>query len=219
VFSSVFPASADASSSAPASVESLPIGLPEYIADCDGVLDLGEEGSQGNPTVLALNIGTTFRNIAAADKKNLSLSVDWWSHVQYHRQRKHRYHDNDDDDDDDDLNSSPANFPRASIFGYLSPLSTPLTPSTQAALESCFLASHPDAKYWLPGSGAVHSGFWARLIVQEVYWIGGFGDRARIGWVNMTEWRGVRKSGGGGGDDGAGRGWEDVRLPGEEGGK
>ena len=28
-------------------------------------------------------------------------------------------------------------------------------------------------------------------MVEEVYWFGGFGDRAYIGWIPVEEWRGV----------------------------
>ena len=41
--------------------------------------------------------------------------------------------------------------------------------------------------------------------MQEVYWIGGFGDRNFIGWFDPEEWKGVGR------ED-----WERVRLPGEE---
>lgn len=29
------------------------------------------------------------------------------------------------------------------------------------------------------------------MVVREVYWIGGFGDRAYIGWIPEAEWSGV----------------------------
>lgn len=29
------------------------------------------------------------------------------------------------------------------------------------------------------------------MVVDQVYWIGGFGDRAYIGWIPIDEWRGV----------------------------
>lgn len=86
----------------------------------------------------------------------------------------------------------------------------------EEALEKCFLAAHPDAEAWLPNKkGSPHASFWARMVVNRVYWIGGFGDVQHIGWMNVTEWRGIRreKSLPGIGD---GRGWEDVRLPGEK---
>lgn len=37
-----------------------------------------------------------------------------------------------------------------------------------------------------------------------MYWIGGFGDRAYIGWIPVDEWKSVSKEE-----------WEDIRLPGE----
>lgn len=43
------------------------------------------------------------------------------------------------------------------------------------------------------------------MVVNEVYWIGGFGDRAYIGWIPVEEWRNVTRGE-----------WEAVRLPGEE---
>lgn len=73
-------------------------------------------------------------------------------------------------------------------------------------MEECFLKAHADAKAWLPGDeGAAHAGKWMRLRVREVYWIGGFGDRAWIGWFDAEEWRGVGEEE-----------WRKVRLPGEE---
>jgi hypothetical protein len=72
------------------------------------------------------------------------------------------------------------------------------------SLGKCFTKAHPDAKYWLPGN-SIHESEWVRLVVQNVYWIGGFGDRAYIGWISAEEWRNVTK-----------KEWEGVRLPGEK---
>ena len=75
----------------------------------------------------------------------------------------------------------------------------------EKGIEQCFLASHRDSIAWLPGrKWAAHAGFWTRLVVQEAYWIGGFGDRNYIGWLDPEEWRKVKK------ED-----WDKVRLPGE----
>ena len=30
-----------------------------------------------------------------------------------------------------------------------------------------------------------------RFVVEYVYWFGGFGDRARIGWLPLEDWRGA----------------------------
>lgn len=63
---------------------------------------------------------------------------------------------------------------------------------------------HKDAKYWLPGN-RIHSAEWVRLVVQDIYWVGGFGDRAYIGWIDAEDFKNVTKEE-----------WEDVRLPGEK---
>jgi len=42
------------------------------------------------------------------------------------------------------------------------------------------------------------------MVVQQVYWIGGFGDRAFIGWFDIDDWRDVQREE-----------WEAVSLPGE----
>ena len=72
-------------------------------------------------------------------------------------------------------------------------------------MEECFLGKHPDAAAWLPGN-KIHESWWGRLVVNDVYWIGGFGDRAHIGWIPKGEWEGVK-------DEEV----RDARLVGEEG--
>lgn len=200
VISTVFPDPIPPSSRTPASVAGLPIGLREYIADCDSSLPKEISfGDNGDPTILALRIATTFRNIGAGS--NLSLELDWWDHLE---EAVPVY---------PGLPRSPAALPRITLFGYLDPLPS-LSQHNTADLEKCFLRSHPDAKVWLPGaSGSPHSSFWARLIVTQAYWIGGFGDVQQIGWMDVAEWKGIRRWSSSVGD---GRGWEDVRLPGEK---
>lgn len=202
VISTTFPDPLPPSSRSPASVAGLPIGLREYISDCDGALPSElTHSDNGDPTILALRVATTFRNIGAGS--NLSLELDWWDHLE---QAAPVYHG---------LPFSPAALPRVTLFGYLDYLPE-LSEHSTAQLEQCFLQSHPDARVWLPGaSRSPHSSFWARMVVTEAYWIGGFGDVQQIGWIDMTEWKGIRQyeSVNGVGD---GRGWEDVRLPGED---
>lgn len=171
-----------------------PIALPEYIADCE------RNPSQGNPTLLALPVSTTVRNAAAG--ANVSLSLDWWAHV----------------------GSAPpvfpgfppseAGLPRVTLVGYLERMDFG-EEEEEDEVRECFLEAHPDARAWLPGKkGAPHESYWARLVVRGVYWVGGFGGLQQIGWVDLGAWRGVSKDGNGG-DGGDGRGWGDVRLPGE----
>ncbi|PLN81670.1 pyridoxamine 5'-phosphate oxidase-domain-containing protein [Aspergillus taichungensis] len=174
-----------------------PITLPEYIADCEPTT------SPGNPTLLALPISTTVRN--AASGSNISLSLDWWAHV----------------------GSAPpvfpgfppseAGLPRVTLVGYLEKVDFGEEGTDEEdRVRECFLEKHPDARAWLPGRrGAPHESYWARLVVEGVYWVGGFGGLQQIGWVDLGVWRGVRREGGEGGIGGDGRGWGDVRLPGE----
>lgn len=74
----------------------------------------------------------------------------------------------------------------------------------EKGIKECFIGVHRDARWWTPGN-RIHESRWVRLVVEQVYWIGGFGDRAYIGWIPVEEWRGVERSE-----------WEGGRLPGEE---
>jgi len=158
----------------PPGVDGAPIGLMDYLADC--------EPDTGNPTLLALNIATSFKNAAAGSNVTLSLR---WTPPDHHRTRY-----------------SVAALPRYSLVGYLEDIEPGVVES--ARLARCFTTAHPDAKWWLPGN-PIHESRWARLVVHEVYWIGGFGDRAYIGWIPREEWEGVTR------DE-----MEKIRLPGED---
>lgn len=185
VLSTVFPASSNQSSAAephalsspPPSVASTPIALPDYLADCE---------DSGNPTLLALSISTSTRNARAGS--NVSLALSWWD--SYSRLTHHQPW-------------SAANLPRASLIGYLEELSSDEIEAHD--IVACYTGVHRDSRLWLPGdSRAAHEGVWMRMVVQEIYWIGGFGDRNFIGWFDPKEWRRIRR------ED-----WEEVRLPGE----
>ncbi|KIW71298.1 hypothetical protein PV04_03480 [Phialophora macrospora] len=180
----VFPAAANLSSRIPASVASTPIGLPEYIATCEKE---GESSHAADPTILSLKISTATRNAEAGS--NATLSLSWWDefiHLTGHAP------------------FALANLPRLSLTGYLEEI--PPEDSPARALEACFVHKHKDSVMWLPGrKWAAHEGVWTRLVVQQAYWIGGFGDKNYIGWLDPEEWRAVRK------DE-----WEAVRLPGEK---
>lgn len=197
VASTVYPNPHPPNPRSPSSVSGLPVPLPEYIAACDKFLSGHGEG-EGNPTLLALYVGTTFRNTAAGS--NISLSIDWWDHL---ASTEPIY---------PGFPLSAAGLPRATLFGHVEPLATPVPKE----LEECYFAAHPDARAWAPRKeGSPHASYWARMVVEQVYWIGGFGDVARIGWLNGTEWKGIREDGSVDGV-GDGRGWGDVRLPGEK---
>lgn len=178
VLTTVFPSPVTAPR-VPASVADTPIGLPEYIASC--------EEPSGNPTVLSLKISTATINAGAGS--NVSLSLSWWDeyvHLTHHQPW------------------SAANLPRLNLVGYLEEI--PQAEVDAASIPTCFTTTHADSAMWLPGKKwAAHQGIWTRIVVQEVYWIGGFGDRNYIGWFDPEEWRAVTKDQ-----------WDGVRLPGEK---
>ena len=168
-----------------------PIGLMDYYASCPP--------SPSNPTILAISIATSFRNVAAGS--NISLSLRWHppsSNPKTSASSKTNTNNNDDDDDNmyDPIDSfendpylySPANLPRFSLEGYIEHLPAPTLKTYNIA--ECFFARHHDARTWAPGND-IHESWWARLVVRGVYWIGGFGDRAYIGWIPVEEWEGV----------------------------
>lgn len=193
----VFPANAGSTQQhvaehRPSGLTGMPIGLMDYIADC-------EQPSAGNPTILAIDIATSFKNVAAGS--NISLSLRWSppypprkritfrSFLPWLASTK-------------SLPYSAANLPRFSLLGYLEKISP--EEAVYSELGSCFTKTHPDAKYWLPGN-RIHASEWVRLVVEQVYWIGGFGDRAYIGWIPVEEWRNVTQAD-----------LEKARLPGEK---
>ncbi|KAL4794907.1 pyridoxamine 5'-phosphate oxidase-domain-containing protein [Aspergillus venezuelensis] len=202
VVSTIFPNPLPDRSHAPPSVAGQSISLKEYFADCDEALpnDIGS-GGNGDPTFLALRVATTFQNVAAGS--NLSLSIDWWDHV------------NNTKPVFPGFPLSEAGLPRVTLFGYIEEFEKPISLRTERALRECYTEKHPDSQVWLPGRpGSPHSSFWAKMVVTDIYWIGGFGGFQQIGWMKLDEWKGIRRKSSLP-DIGDGRGWEDVRLPGE----
>ena len=170
----------------PPGVENSPIGLMEYYADC--------QPDTGNPTLLAIEIATPFKNYGAGS--NISLSVRWWPKTEnfYLQQSSNK--------NDIPTPHTPAALPRFSLHGHLEPI--PKAELVQQLIPACFLKAHPDSILWQPGND-IHSSGYRRLVVEHVYWFGGFGDRARIGWLPIEEWRNVTMEE-----------IEECRLPGEK---
>ncbi|KAL7621452.1 hypothetical protein AAE478_008775 [Parahypoxylon ruwenzoriense] len=179
----------------PHGIGGLPLGLMEYVADCE---------EEGNPTILAIKIGTTFKNVESGS--NISLAQQWTPPYPPDKRIKSTsffdwlFGRGDEEEPKDPVPYSAVNLPRYSLLGYIEKIDQ----SSTADLESCFVEKHPDAKYWLPGN-PIHESEFVRLIVTQVYWIGGFGDRAYIGWIPVDEWKNVTR-----------KEWEDVSLPGEK---
>lgn len=165
-----------------------PVGLPEYIADCEDT---------GNPTLVAIKISTFYQNVAAGS--NISMSLQW---TPPHPPSKRIELWSSDDSDVKPLPYSAANLPRFSLSGHLEKIEEDEVKAND--IGKCFTDVHPDAKYWLPGNH-IHASEWARLVVDSIYWVGGFGDRAYIGWIPIEEWNNVTR-----------KEWESIRLPGEK---
>ncbi|KAI5816600.1 pyridoxamine 5'-phosphate oxidase-domain-containing protein [Pyronema omphalodes] len=111
--------------------------------------------SDGNPTFLGMNIATSFIN-GAAPNSSISLSI-----------REHgtgRF--------------SAAAHPRVALIGKLVEIDDP---AEVERVKKCYLKKHPDAKWW--SGDDFHGNYWTRLEVKSVYWVGGFGNVAYIGWI------------------------------------
>lgn len=173
----------------PPGMGGMPHGLMEYIADCEG---------EGNPTMLAINVETSFKN--ARSGSNISVAVQWTPPYPPAKRIKSTFLGRlfGQSDSKEAVPYSAANLPRFSLLGYLEKIDATST------LSTCFVDAHPDAKYWLPGN-RIHQSEFVRLIATEVYWIGGFGDRAYIGWLPIADWKNITR-----------KEWEAVRLPGEK---
>ncbi|MDI1492609.1 MAG: hypothetical protein OHK93_004391 [Ramalina farinacea] len=154
----------DSLSAIPDDIGGFPIGLMEYFAACDP--------DPSNPTILAISIATYIRN--ARQGSNVSLTIRWQPPA-------------DAPPTDDPYLYSPANLPRFSLQGYIEAI--PQDEVEAYKVKQCFLDRHGEV-IWTPGSG-IHESWWGRIVVEGVYWFGGFGDRARIGWIPIEEWKGV----------------------------
>ncbi|KAK0723847.1 pyridoxamine 5'-phosphate oxidase-domain-containing protein [Apiosordaria backusii] len=195
--STIFPSTS--SSRNPPGTEGKPHALMEYISACDPLYP-------SHPTLLSLNISSTFKNIASGS--NLSLAITWTPPPLPPPSRSLLSHLNPFSHDiapQPQFYSAVA-LPRYSLMGYLEPIPGADDPKSDAGkqVQGCYTAIHPDAKYWLPGN-RIHESHFVRLVVTEIYWVGGFGDRAYIGWINASDWESVTKEE-----------IERVRLPGEK---
>jgi len=187
--STIFPSNSHSNEHRPSGLENTPIGLMDYIADCESV---------GNPNILAIRIATSFKNVDAGS--NISISLSWTP--PYPPSSRIGLSSLFSSQEKDLFAFSAANLPRFSLSGYLEAI--PVAEAEEKGLKECFVKTHQDAKYWLPGN-RIHTSEWTRLVVTQIYWVGGFGDRAYIGWIPVEEYANVTKEE-----------WESVRLPGEK---
>lgn len=141
----------------------IPVSSMEYYADCDG---------NGDPYWLVVDIGSTFQNIEEGSDYTFTIRVG-----------DHPSNEEVDTSYPGSIKHSPAGSPRINLMGKLENV-TFENPIDQLKLEACFLKRHPDAKAWLPRNKITpHKSHWAKLVVDEVYMIGGFGNLAYIGTI------------------------------------
>ncbi|KAH9931110.1 pyridoxamine 5'-phosphate oxidase-domain-containing protein [Epithele typhae] len=88
--------------------------------------------------------------------------------------------------------SSPAaSRPRVSLLGNVTLFTELERTPERAALQACYLAAHPDARWWLPGPREPHIAYWARFDPHSVYFVGGFGSEHFIGYIPLDVYQAV----------------------------
>ncbi|KAG2015775.1 hypothetical protein CC2G_009010 [Coprinopsis cinerea AmutBmut pab1-1] len=79
-----------------------------------------------------------------------------------------------------------ASKPRVSLMGNVTVFTTTNDIPDLATIKQCYLAKHPDAKWWLPDDDdAAHLAYWARFDPHAVYFVGGFGGLHYIGYIPL----------------------------------
>ncbi|GME95537.1 unnamed protein product [[Candida] boidinii] len=143
--------------------DNVPVSFVEYYADCH---------DDGQPVMLMIDISSSNKNIENGSKASLSVKVG-----------DHQLHDHVDPHYPGQVLSSTAGSPRVSLRGKF----VPVDASEDISLRECFSKRHHDSVFWFPGS-EVHSSHWTKFEVEEVYFVGGFGDRAYIGEIPVEEY-------------------------------
>ncbi|KAK6907769.1 hypothetical protein L486_05690 [Kwoniella mangroviensis CBS 10435] len=78
---------------------------------------------------------------------------------------------------------SPMSRGRVALMGNVTTLRD-ISSSQSEELAQCYTIYHPDSKYWLPGNdNSPHTSYWARLDIDRIYYVGGFGDIHYIGAI------------------------------------
>lgn len=141
-----------------------PVSFMEYYADCDG---------DGDPYWLIVEIGSSFQNILKGSSYSFTIRAgDHWALEDVNMTYP------------GGLPSSPAGSPRVNLKGHLDYVDL-RDDNKLANLEQCFTARHPDSKWWLPSKEwSPHKSRWAKIYVNDLYLVGGFGDRTYIGNID-----------------------------------
>ncbi|ODQ66233.1 hypothetical protein NADFUDRAFT_45758 [Nadsonia fulvescens var. elongata DSM 6958] len=171
---------------------STPAAFMEYYADCPWVSatdenddndddddddddddndDRNRNWGDGSPFLLALNMSTSYRNIAHGSKASISIRTGDHPITDHHVNPSYP----------GSIVHSPAGSPRVKLDGVFVDVEGH---KKKARVTKCFLGRHKDAVWWIPGS-PVHGSKFVQFKVEKVYFIGGFGDRAYIGDIPL----------------------------------
>ncbi|KAG6020374.1 hypothetical protein E4U41_002867 [Claviceps citrina] len=205
--STIFPDTSDGDAGGqearPGGMGGQPFGLMDYVADCE---------DEGNPTGSGRQDRHQFQECSRRFQHDAFHEMDasipaGQTHVldaclpflgrkcPYNVRPEHQ-------DTPDPVPYSAASLARFALFGHLE--ATDVDDESSARIAACYTAKHDDARFWLPGN-PIHESEWMRLVVTHVYWMGGFGDRAYIGWIPAEQWKQVTR-----------KDWEAIELPGEK---
>ncbi|KAJ1512980.1 hypothetical protein HMI54_014778 [Coelomomyces lativittatus] len=77
--------------------------------------------------------------------------------------------------------------PRLTLFGHL--ISIPINASMFHQAWECYVAQHPDAKPWKKMMDTGHAFKFYQLVVDGIYWIGGFGGLHYIGFIDKEVYK------------------------------
>ncbi|KAI4521045.1 hypothetical protein K525DRAFT_285369 [Schizophyllum commune Loenen D] len=77
-----------------------------------------------------------------------------------------------------------ANRPRVSLIGNVTIFEQAEDMPGREEIRDCYLRSHPEARWWVPGEGGLTS-HWARFDPEAVYFVGGFGGAHYIGYIPL----------------------------------
>ncbi|TBU51831.1 pyridoxamine 5'-phosphate oxidase-domain-containing protein [Dichomitus squalens] len=78
-----------------------------------------------------------------------------------------------------------ASRPRVSLIGNVTVFPVLEETPDREAIQACYVAQHPDARWWLPGPREPHIAYWARFDPHSVYYVGGFGSEHFIGNIPL----------------------------------
>ncbi|KAI1794146.1 pyridoxamine 5'-phosphate oxidase-domain-containing protein [Ganoderma leucocontextum] len=78
-----------------------------------------------------------------------------------------------------------ANRKRVSLIGTVTLFPVLEETPELAAIQACYVAQHPDARWWLPGPREPHIAYWTRFDPHSVYYVGGFGSEHFIGYIPL----------------------------------